>query len=351
MQYDILEYALSMQCPELYMRVDEETNLKAIIAIHSTALGPALGGCRCIAYPSTAAAAIDAIRLAQGMTYKAAISNLPLGGGKMVLLKPKMIEDRTLYFKAAGRFVDSLQGRYITAVDSGTSVEDMDIVATVTKHVTTTTHGRFSVSDPGSLTARGVVRGIEAAVQYKFKQETLKGIHVTIQGLGHAGYHLAKQLQVLGADLSVYDNNPKIMERAKSELNVWAVSTLDALLGLECDVFAPCALGAIINDDSLSKLKASIIAGCANNQLAEPRHGALLTERGILYAPDYVVNAGALIYVAAQYDHITEKEALQKIEDIYETLMSIFKLAEKEKRPTYEIADFLAQQRLLKKGG
>lgn len=346
MEHDILEYAMEMQCPELYMRIDEETGLKAIIAIHSTVLGPALGGCRCIEYPSTSAAAIDAIRLAQGMTYKAAISNLPLGGGKIVLLKPAVIADRVAYFKAVGRFVNSLQGRYITAVDSGTSIEDMDIVATETLHVTTTTRSSFSVSDPASLTARGVLRGIQAAVQYKLHKHSLKGVRINIQGLGHAGYSLAQQLQAEGAVLSVYDINPTVMNEAKHALNVNVAPTLKALLDIECDVFAPCALGAIMNDHTIGSLKTTIIAGCANNQLEDPKHGAALRQRDILYAPDYVINAGGVIYVAAQYNHITEKDARQKIEDIYDTLMKIFIRADAEKRPTNEIADILAKEHL-----
>lgn len=348
MEHDILDYAEAMQCQELHMTVDKESGLKAIIAIHNTFLGPALGGCRCIEYPSTSAAAVDAIRLAQGMTYKAAISNLPLGGGKAVLLRPKVIHDRTMYFKAVGRFVHSLNGRYITAVDSGTDTEDMDIIATETNYVTTTSHSLFSVADPSSLTAFGVQRGIQAAVKHKLNYDSLKDIHVAIQGLGHAGYNLAKQLKIAGARLSVYDINLDAMDRAVIELNASPIPTLEALLELKCDVFAPCALGAIINDDSVGRLNTPIVAGCANNQLDESRHGEALMRRGILYAPDYVINAGGLIYVAAQYNHITEAEAHKKIEDIYDTLTIIFKRADKEKRSTNEIADLLANEHLIR---
>jgi leucine dehydrogenase len=346
MEHDILEYAAAMECHELHMQADEETGLKAIIAIHSTKLGPALGGCRCIEYPSTHEAAIDAIRLAQGMTYKAAISHLPLGGGKAVLLKPKVISNRTAYFKAVGRFVNSLNGRYITAVDSGTSIEDMDIIATETKHVATTTKTVFSVADPSSLTAFGVLRGMEAAIKHKLNRDTFQDIHVSIQGLGHAGYSLAKQLYEAGARLSVYDINANVLERAKTELRATIMPNLESLLTLKCDVFAPSALGAILNDQTIPHLKTSIVAGCANNQLEDPSHGEALMRRGILYAPDYVVNAGGLIYVAAQYDHITEEEAHKKIAAIYDTSMHIFKRADKEKRSTNEIADMIAKERL-----
>lgn len=349
MEPDILEYAADMNCQELHMVVDKSTDLKAIIAIHSTLMGPALGGCRCIEYPGTLDAVIDAIRLAQGMTYKAAIANLPLGGGKMVLLKPKNIQDRIAYFRSVGRFVNTLNGRYITAVDSGTSVEDMDIIATETLFVTSTTESDFSVSDPSVMTANGIVRGIEAALQFKFGNSSLKGIHVAIQGLGHAGYNLAKRLYAAGAKLTVYDVKEELVERGVNEFNAKRVSNLEALLALESDVFAPCALGAVLDDHSISLLKAPIVAGSANNQLAEPRHGQTLQDRGILYVPDYVINAGGLIYVAAEYHQISERESLEKINGLYDTLIEIFKRSEKEKKTPDEIADTIAKERLNKR--
>lgn len=349
MEQDILEYAAKMHCRELHMSVDLATGLKAVIAVHSTALGPALGGCRLIEYPSTTVAAIDAIRLAQGMTYKAAISNLPLGGGKMVILKPKHIPDRIAFFKAVGRAVNLLSGRYITAVDSGTSVEDMDIVATTTKFVTSTSKGSYTVADPSVLTARGVARGIEAAVKFKLGRNSLEGIHVTIQGVGHAGYHLAKELHQVGARITVFDIKPELMLRCVEEFSAKVAPDSDTLLSMPADVFAPSALGAILNDDTIPRINAPIVAGCANNQLAEQRHGKLLMERGILYAPDYAINAGGLIYVAGQHTHSTEQETKQNIENIYNILLEIFERAEREKRPTNEIADTIAQERVKKK--
>lgn len=347
MEPDILAYAEARHCQELHMIVEESTQLKGIVAIHNTTLGPALGGCRCITYPSTTAAVIDVIRLAESMTYKAALANLPLGGGKMVLMKPDIIYDRPAYFKAVGRFVDKLNGRYITAVDSGTSIEDMDVIALETRHVASTTHTDFSISDPSVVTAMGVVRGIEAAVKFKLGKTSLKGIHIGIQGLGHAGYQLAKQLHQAGAYLSVFDINPNAVNRCVVEFGVTPVQDLDLLLTLDCDVFAPCALGSILNDDSIFKLKAPIVAGCANNQLDAFRHGEDLAKRNILYAPDYVINAGGLIYVAAEINHITEIQAKQKVEDIYSTLMKIFERAEHENQSTNAIADTLAVERLL----
>ncbi len=343
---DVIKYLSDMHCKELYCNVDEETGLKAITAIHNTNLGPALGGCRCIEYPSTNAAIIDAVRLAQGMTYKAAISHLPLGGGKMVILKPPKIIDRIAFFSAVGKVVEALNGRYITAVDSGTSVEDMDIVAKTTAHVVATSHGNLSIADPSILTAQGAVRGIEAAVKYKLNRTSLDGIHIAIQGLGHAGYAMAKDLHEMGARLTVYDIKPALQERAAQEFKANIAPNLDSLISLECDVFSPCALGGILNDETIAKLKAPIVAGCANNQLAEARHGQRLVERGVLYAPDYVINAGGLIYVAAGLNHITEGEAKNKIHHIYDTLLEIFAWADKESRPTNEIADQLAFTRL-----
>lgn len=349
MEHDILDYASQMGCRELHMSVDDATGLKSVIAVHSTALGPALGGCRLIEYPSTNAATIDAIRLAQGMTYKAAISNLPLGGGKMVIMKPKQIPDRIQFFKAVGRAVELLNGRYITAVDSGTSVEDMDIVATTTNYVTSTSHGTFTIADPSVLTARGVARGIQAAVQFKLGKDNLKGIHVTVQGLGHAGYHLVKELHAAGAKMTVYDVKSDAIKRCVKEFGVEVATNVEALMSLRSDVFAPSALGSIINDHTIPLLKAPIIAGCANNQLEEPRHGKVLMQKGILYAPDYVINAGGLIYVAAQYSHITEKAADQNIAGIYDTLMEIFTRSEKEQRATNNIADVIALERVHQK--
>lgn len=346
MEQDILKYAESMDCSELHLLIDKDNDFRGIIAIHSTLLGPALGGCRCIEYASTIAAVIDAIRLAQGMTYKSALFDLPLGGGKMVLLRPPEIKDRVRFFKIAGRFVNSLQGRYITAEDSGTSVEDMDIIATETPYVTGTSAGLFTINDPSILTAAGVEQGIMAAVAYKSGKTSLKGVKVAIQGLGHVGYNLAKRLHQRGAELTVFDLSYRAIERVVADCNAKVAQSLDELLQLESDVFAPCALGAILNDKSIDLLKTQIVAGSANNQLEHTKHGKKLMQKGILYAPDYVINAGGLIYVAAQYSHITEEVAKTKIDDIYNIVMEIFKRATHEKMPTNEVADIIAKERL-----
>jgi len=347
MEDDILRLAESMQCQELHMVLDEPTGLRAIIAIHNTVLGPALGGCRFLEYPSTYVAVQDAIRLARGMTYKAAISNLPLGGGKAVLLKPKRMLDRVEYFRAFGRFLNTLNGRYITAVDSGTSTADMDAIALETQHVTnTTTHKLFSLADPSPLTAEGVVCGMRAAVKFKLKKDNLKGVRVLVQGLGHVGFSLVEQLTALGAQLTVFDINPTAMSRAHVQFGAVLVNSLEELLETEADVFAPCALGAILNDHNIPKLRVPIVAGAANNQLLENRHGEMLAGAGILYAPDYVINAGGLIYVADQYAHTTEAESREKVHAIYDTMMEIFRRSEKEKKSTNSIADAIVLEKL-----
>lgn len=330
---DIFQDASSLGFGDIHFKFDPVTGLRAIIAIHNTHLGPALGGCRCVSYRSTEAAIVDAMRLARGMTYKSAISGLPLGGGKSVLIRPTQIADRTAYFESFGRFVDELGGRYITAVDSGTSVADMDVIAHITKHVACTSAGNAGTDDPSPHTAVGVRWGLEAAVKFKLGQSNLDGIHVAIQGVGHVGYPLASQLHERGARLTVSDVNKVAVERCADEFHAHVVEPED-IYDVECDVFSPNALGAVINDDTLSRLRTKIIGGAANNQLAESRHGDALQKRGILYAPDYVINAGGVIQIA------TDKSAVnEKLSGIYDTLMRIFKESEKKSEAPHHVAD------------
>lgn len=339
---DFLEYALSHGFGDLHFKVDPETGMKAIIAIHNTKLGPALGGCRFIEYPNTAAAMKDAMRLARGMSYKAASVNLPLGGGKSVIIKPKGPFDRTAYMHKFGQFVNELNGRYITALDSGTLLSDMDIIGEHTKYVASLSkyHG-----DPSPSTARGILRGIQAAVAFKLGKDNLKGIHVAIQGLGHVGYLLAEHLHQLGATLTVADISPAAVEKAVKEFGAKTVSS-NEIHKVPCDVFAPCALGAIINDITIPQLQTTIIAGAANNQLAHTHHGKILHEKGILFATDYVINAGGVIFAAAKYLHTPEDKSSEQIDHIYDHLMEIFARSAKENLPSNEIADALAQEKL-----
>ncbi|EHL31267.1 Leu/Phe/Val dehydrogenase [Legionella drancourtii] len=340
---DFLEYALAHGFGDLHFKVDPATGMKAIIAIHNTKLGPALGGCRFIEYPSTAAALKDAMRLARGMSYKAASVNLPLGGGKAVIIKPKGSFDRAGYMHQFGKFINELNGRYITALDSGTLLSDMDIIGEHTPYVASLSkhHG-----DPSPSTAKGILRGIQAAVAFKLNKDNLNGVHVAIQGLGHVGYALAKHLHDLGAKLTVADISPAAVEQAVKEFGAKPVST-DQIHKVPCDVFAPCALGAIINDITIPQLQTTIIAGAANNQLAHSYHGKVLHDKGILFAADYVINAGGLIFAASKYLHTPESQINEQIDHIYTHLLEIFSRSAKDNLPTNEIADALAQEKLV----
>ncbi|KTD14981.1 Leu/Phe/Val dehydrogenase [Legionella israelensis] len=340
--HDFLDYAMERGFGDLHFKVDSELGMKAIIAIHSTKLGPALGGCRFIEYPNTMAALKDAMRLARGMSYKAASVNLPLGGGKAVIIKPQRSFDRASYMHAFGKFVNELNGRYITALDSGTELADMDIIAEHTSYVASLSK---SNGDPSPYTALGVLRGIQAAVAFKLGKDSLKGLHVAVQGLGHVGYQLCRLLSEEGAKLSIYDVNPAVVSKAVEEMGAQAVNA-DQIYKIPCDVFSPCALGAVINDMSINQLQTSIIAGAANNQLAHASHGKLLHEKGILFAVDYVLNAGGLIYAASKYLNTTIRNVNEQIDGIYTSLMEIFHRSAQENLPTSEIADTLAQEKL-----
>lgn len=339
---ELLSYAKKLGFGELFLKIDQVNQLCAIVAIHSTRLGPALGGCRFIEYQSIDLAIHDALRLAQGMSYKAALAHLPLGGGKTVLMRPKEISDRSAYFRSLGRFVNELKGRYIIAMDSGVVIEDMDAIALETPYVVTTSKHK---GNPAPYTALGVLCGIEAAVKFKLHREHLEGIHVAIQGLGHVGFALANALQKKGARLTVCDNNIELMQYAK-DLHATIVAP-DQIYEVKCDVFSPCALGGVLNDKSISQLNTTIVAGSANNQLAQPEDAEVLYKKGILYAPDYVINAGGLIYAYAEYQNRLNREhVVQHIQTIYSTLLEIFKSADKENKSPSRVADSLAESRL-----
>lgn len=339
---DFLDYALAHNFGDIHFKVDPQTGMKAIIAIHSTKLGPALGGCRFIEYPNTQAAITDAMRLARGMSFKAALVNLPLGGGKSVIIKPPKPFDRTQYMHQFGQFIHELNGRYITALDSGTELSDMDIIAEHTPYVASLS--KYD-GNPSPSTAKGILRGIQAAVAFQLKKESLKGIHVAIQGLGHVGFLLAQYLHELGAKLTVADISPVAVERAVTEFGAKAVNT-NEIHKIPCDVFSPCALGSIINDITIPQLQTTIIAGAANNQLAHTYHGNKLYEKGILFAVDYVINAGGLIFAASKYLQTPEDQISEKIDTIYTHLIEIFTRSTQEKLPTNEIADNLAKEKL-----
>jgi leucine dehydrogenase len=324
---------------------DAATGLRAIVAIHSTALGPAAGGCRRWQYASDAAALTDALRLSRGMTYKNAIAGLRFGGGKAVILADARAPKSPELFHAYGRVVESLGGRYITAEDVGVSVDDMRCVREVTSFVSgLPKSGDSAGGDPSPLTAEGVFLGIEAAVKLHLGKDSLEGVRVAVQGVGHVGLHLCRLLHQAGALLTIADVNRSHLRAASDELPVTIVPPTEILYS-DVDVLAPCALGNILTSVTIPKIRARVVAGAANNQLATDADGARLAERGILYAPDYVINAGGIINVAHEYfGDASDPEVHSDIAEIPRRLESIFAEAAKTGRPTNAIADEIARK-------
>ena len=315
---------------------------RGFVAIHSTKLGPAVGGTRFWSYASDEAAIKDLLRLARGMTYKNALAGLPLGGGKSIVLRNGDVHDREKLFRAHGRFVETFAGRYITAEDVGTSPADMEYVRRETGHVA----GLLGQSgDPSPFTARGVFRALMAAAKYRWDAETLSGRTVALQGCGNVGYHLAANLQKAGARLLVSDVDATKVDRLVKDFEAIAVSPND-IYQSDADVFAPCALGGIINDETIPRLKVEIVAGGANNQLLEARHGDELTRLGIVYVPDYAANAGGVINGCRELLGWEASQSAAKIDAIYDTVLEILRTAEAEGIPTYKAADRLAEERL-----
>lgn len=313
-----------------------------IIAIHDTTLGPALGGTRVWQYESTEAAITDVLRLARGMTYKSAVAGLNLGGGKAVIIADPKRADRESLFRAHGRFVETLGGRYITAEDVGTSPTDMEFIKRETKHVA----GLLNLSgDPSPVTGYGVYVGMKAAAKAKWGKDSLAGKTIAVQGCGKVAYYLMTHLKQEGAKLVVTDIDAEKVQRVVDELGATAVAP-DAIFDVDADVFAPCALGGIINDDTIARLKVEVIAGGANNQLAEVRHGRLLEEKGLLYAPDYVINGGGVINVYGELQGWTMDRAKRKAQEIYDTLLRVFNIASRDGIPSFEAADRLAEERI-----
>jgi leucine dehydrogenase len=324
---------------------DRGRGLKAIVALHDTTLGPAIGGCRMWPYASEAEALTDVLRLAKGMTYKAAMTSLPFGGGKAVIIGDPRTGKSEALFRALGRAIDSLGGRYYTGEDVGTSPIDMDWASAETPYVLGRSSG--SSGDPSPVTARGVWLGIRAAVRHKLGRDDLAGTRVAVQGLGHVGYHVARLLAQDGASLIVADLDPTRAERAAEEFGARLVGG-DEILRVEAEVLSPCALGGVINDDTVPRLSCAIVAGAANNQLLEDRHGAALHARGILYAPDYVINAGGLINIAEELrpQGYQRERALAKVQTIAQTLAEVFERSQRAGAPTNQVADRIAEERL-----
>jgi leucine dehydrogenase len=332
---------------QLVLCNDTSAGYRGIIAIHSTTLGPALGGTRFWNYATDEEAIIDALRLARGMTYKNAVAGLNLGGGKSVIIGNNKTTDREMIFRAHGRFVESLGGRYITAEDVGTSTADMDYVHMETKNVTGLA-GRSG--DPSPVTAHGVFRAIQASAKEKWGSDDLNGRTVSVQGAGHVGYFLSKELHEAGAKLIVTDIDAERVKQVVSEFGARAVAP-DEIYSVQADIFAPCALGGIINDKTIPQLKVEVVSGAANNALLEDRHGDILDQKGILYAPDYVANAGGVINVYSELAGWSSARAFRKADEIYDTVLKVFKIAKTDRIPTYVAADRLAEQRIAAVGG
>ena len=322
---------------------DRKSGLKAIVAIHSTNLGPALGGARMFAYATSEDALTDVLRLSRGMSYKNAMAGLPFGGGKSVIVgNPARDKKDNLLFAFASA-VNSLGGRYITSVDMGMHPEDLPKIQQRTNYVAGFVQQGRTGGDPSPKTAMGVFHGLKAAVKHRLDKDTTKGLIVAIQGAGAVGRELAQELHAEGAKLFVSDVDAAALDYVVSKCGATAVAT-DKIYSVECDIYSPCAFGGTLNDDTIPGLKASVVAGCANNQLGHPQHGAMLRARGILYAPDYVINAGGAICVAAQIKDWTDAEIDRRTLTIPRTLAEIFERADAENLPTNVIADRMAEQ-------
>ncbi|WP_155591465.1 Leu/Phe/Val dehydrogenase [Lysinibacillus cavernae] len=342
---EIFKYMEKYDYEQLVFCQDEASGLKAVIAIHDTTLGPALGGARMWTYASEENAIEDALRLARGMTYKNAAAGLNLGGGKTVIIGDPFKDKNEEMFRALGRFIHGLNGRYITAEDVGTTVSDMDLIHEETNYVTGISPAFGSSGNPSPVTAYGVYRGMKAAAKEAFGSDSLEGLKISVQGLGNVAYKLCEYLHNEGAKLVVTDINQAAIDRVVNDFDAIAVSP-DEIYAQEVDIFSPCALGAILNDETIPQLKAKVIAGSANNQLKDSRHGDYLHELGIAYAPDYVINAGGVINVADELYGYNRERAMKRVDGIYDSIEKIFAISKRDGIPTYVAANRLAEERI-----
>lgn len=325
---------------------DEYTGLKAIIAIHDTTLGPALGGTRMWQYKTEAEALHDVLRLSRGMTYKAAISGLNLGGGKAVIIGDSKKDKSEAFMRRYGKFIQNLNGKYITAEDVGTSTKDMEYILMETKSVTGIPESLGGSGDPSPVTAYGVYNGMKACAHEVFGNDSLNGKKIAVQGVGNVGENLVRHLREEGATVYITDISEERLSHVSQRYEAKVVSN-NELYDLDIDIYAPCALGATVNTDTIKRLKCSIIAGAANNQLADENiHGQMLVDKGILYAPDFLINAGGLINVYSELHGYNKKRAMQKTEHIYEVTREIIKKAKAENVPTHVAANRIAEQRI-----
>ena len=333
---------------------DEKSGLKGIIAIHSTALGPAAGGCRMHPYASPNEALTDVLRLSKGMSHKNSVAGLPLGGGKCVIIADPQNSQKPELLRAFSKHVQMLNGRYWTAIDIGVGPVDADVMAENCDYIFARASQYEEGFNPSSFTALGGFVGIKAAVAHVWNQDNLKGLRVAIQGLGATGADMARQLHDAGATLVVADINDDAIKNVVSKYNAIAVAP-EVIHAQNVDIFAPCAMGAILNDDTIPEIKARVICGLANNQLAEPRHGIVLQEKGIAYVPDYVVNAGGMMGASTViFDTPSREKSIKRIHGLFETVKSILEQADTTACPSSQVADEIAQMRIMearKRGG
>jgi leucine dehydrogenase len=326
---------------------DNDTGLKAIIAIHNTVLGPSLGGTRMWAYNNEMEALTDVLRLSRGMTYKSSVAGLNLGGGKAVIIGDSKIQKSEALMRRFGKFVNSLSGKYITAEDVGVGTKDMEYIKMETDFVSGLPENMGGSGDPSPVTAYGVYLSMKASAKEKWGNDSLSGKKVVVQGIGHVGESLVKHLVKEGATVSIYDINEERVKAVAKETGVTVITDGAKLYDLEMDIYAPCALGATVNTDTLNRLKCAIICGAANNQLADENvHGKMVIEKGILYAPDFVVNAGGIINVYYELEGYNRERALSHAEKIYNTTLDIFKVSKEQNIPTYMAANRIAEKRI-----
>lgn len=332
---------------EVLFCFDRATGLRAIIAVHDTTLGPALGGTRMWQYASEQEALTDVLRLSRGMTYKSALAGLDLGGGKAVIIGNSRTDKSTALFERFGQFVDSLNGRYITAEDVGINTQDIKTVRSRTKHAAGLPEADGGSGDPSPVTAYGVYMGMKAAAKHAYGTDDLNGRKVAVQGAGHVGAHLVSLLVKEGAKVMLTDIHDDKLQAIKAQHGTVDLIAPDAIYDVDMDIYSPCALGATVNDETLKRLKCSVIAGAANNQLAnEQVHGKAVMEKGILYAPDFLINAGGIINCFSELHGYDREKALAQTRGIYDTALACFKRSATENIPTYKAANERAEQRI-----
>jgi leucine dehydrogenase len=343
----IFNYMEKYDYENLFLCQDKALDFKAVIAIHDTTLGPATGGCRMWQYKNEMEAIEDALRLSRGMTYKYAAAGVNLGGGKAVILGDPKRRDREPIFRALGKFINRLGGRYITGEDVGTTLMDMEYIQMETQHVVTLPTYLGGAGDIAPMTAFGVIRAMQACCKRVYGSDSLKSKVIAVQGLGAVGHNMIKQLYDLGARMVVADIDSEKVDVTVEYFGVEKVEP-DAIYDVDCDIFSPCALGAIVNDETLDKLNCKIICGSANNQLAEERHGDLLEKKGMTYAPDYIANAGGTIYDTDRLGvgGVSHERGKEKVSRIYQNMERVFEIADRDIIPTYLAADRMAEERI-----